>query len=446
MQIRPRRRATRVDLCRARRPCRFATGMLLFALAPLASACAPALPGPGAPSPEEVAGYEARLASDPANPAILVPLAAAYRDAGRTEESRVLLERALEQRPDDAGAVLLLGLTYEDLGRMADAAAQYHRYVDLSRSPGLRARIQGRARVVQRQAWQASARAALEQEAELAAAEPEPRTVAVFPFLFQGWDEELRPLGRAVAELVITDLAQVRRLRVLERARVQLLLDEVRLGDEGLTDPATAVRGGRLLGAERVVQGRIGGVEEAMELQAAVVSVGAAPDAPVRPVSEQDAARRLFDMQKRLVLGLFPSLGIELTPAERARIARRPTENLQALLYYGMGLETEDRGAYLEASGYFSHATTLDAGFGLARIRAESAARAAEAVATSTAELTGQAFAAFGAAEAGLAAVAELVPIAGGRNAASEALGQETIGSQGGLLRIIVRTRPGGGS
>lgn len=420
------------------------SGLLLLALVPLAAACAPGLGVPGVPSPDEVPGYEARLAVDPDNPAVLVPLGAAYREAGRVEDSQVLLERALAQQPNEPATILLLALTYEDLGHLAQAAELYHRYVDVSRASGVRSRVQGRARAVERLAWQAGARAALEREAELAAITPEPRTVAVFPFLYQGWDEELRPLGRAVAELVITDLSQVQRLRVLERTRVQMLLDEVRLTEEGLTDPATALRSGRLLGAERVVQGRIGGAEDAMELQAAVVSVVDAPDAPVRPVSEQDAARRLFDMQKRLVLGLIPSLGIELTPAERERIARRPTENLQALLRFGMGLEAEDRGAYLDASRYFTQAAALDAGFGLARARAETAARAAEAVTSNTTELTRQAFETVGTAEAGFAAVEELIPVAGERNAASEALGQESIGSPGGLLRIIVRPRGGG--
>jgi TolB-like protein len=401
--------------------------------------------GPGVPAPEEVPQLEAQLAADPADPAILVPLAAAYREAGRTDEARTLLERARERRPDDPGAVLLLALTYEDLGRMQEAAELYHRYVALSRAPDLRDRIQGRARAVQRQAWVAGARAALEQEAELTA-EPEPHTVAVFPFLYQGWDPELRPLGRAIAELVVTDLAQIRRLRVLERTRVQLLLDEARLADEGLVDPSTAVRSGRMLGAQRIIQGRIGGVEEAVELQAAVVNVLEAPDRRVDPVAEQDAVRHLFDMQKRLVLGLLPSLGVELTPAERARIARRPTENLQALLHYGMGLEAEDRGAYLDAAGYFGHAAALDAGFDLARSRAEAAARTAGAAAATTTELTQQAFEAVATTEAEWAAVEELVPVAGGRNAASEALGQETIGSQGAVLRIIIRQRAGGGS
>jgi tetratricopeptide (TPR) repeat protein len=415
-------------------------------VAAFAFGCGAGLPGPAIPSPAEVPALEARVERDPSDLAAALALAAAYRETGRAEAARSLLERTRFDHPAEPGVVLLLGLTYEDLGLYPEAAEQYHRYVELSRSAPLRARIQARAREVQRQAWVVGARAALAQEAGLAAAAPEPRTVAVFPFLFQAWDEELRPLGRAVAELVVTDLAQVPRIRVLERTRVQVLLDEARLTGEGLVDPATAVRSGRLLGAERIVQGRIAGVEDAMELQAAVVAVADGPDRPVTPISEQDAARRLFDMQKRLVLALFPSLGIELTPAEQARIARRPTEDLQALLQFGMGLEAEDRGAYREAAGHFGQAAALDAGFDMARLRADAAARTADEAVRPTAELTPQALGSYGAAEADLAAVDELVPEGGRRDAASEALGQEGIGAQGGVIRILIRTRAGGGS
>jgi tetratricopeptide (TPR) repeat protein len=415
-------------------------------LAVLGGGCAPAVSGPAVPGTADIPRYEAHLVHEADNPQLLVPLAAAYREAGRMPEARTLLERALEQRPNEPGTVVLLGLTYEDLGLLPEADELYRRYLRVSRSPRLHAQIQGRIRLIERQVWLAAARTALEREAELAATPPQPHTVAVFPFLYQGVDEQLRPLGRALAELVVTDLAQVQRLRVLERTRVQLLLDEVRLAEEGLVDPSTAVRGGRLLGAGRIVQGRIGGEEAALELEAAVINVGDDLEGRISPVSEQDAVRRLFDMQKRLVFGLFPSLGIELTPAERARIARRPTQNLQALLHYGMGLEIEDRGAFLEAVQYYTHAASLDLNFALAHHRAEMATRAAEAERTTTQQLTQQALEEFGAAEAGLAAVEELVPIAGGRNAASEALGQEFIGSQGAVLRIIVRPRPGGGS
>ena len=71
------------------------------------------------------------------------------------------------------------------------------------------------------------------------------RTVAVFPFLYRGSDPALEPLGRALSELLVTDLGQVKRLRVLERARVQVLLDEMDLAERGLVDSTTAARSGR---------------------------------------------------------------------------------------------------------------------------------------------------------------------------------------------------------
>src|SRR5690606_20054840 len=111
---------------------------------------------------------------------------------------------------------------------------------------------------------------------ELAATPPVPATVAIFPFLVQMRDSTFRPLGRAMAEMLVTDLSQTDRLRVLERLRVQALADEMSLVEEGLIDPATAARGGRMLGAARVVQGSIAGSEAALQLDAAVVGVESA--------------------------------------------------------------------------------------------------------------------------------------------------------------------------
>jgi tetratricopeptide (TPR) repeat protein len=411
------------------------------ALAALAAGCAPMASVSAVPTARAIPVYESRLAMDTANLQLLVPLAAAYRDAGRMPEARVLLERAVAEQPSEPGAVLLLGLTYEDLELYPEAAALYDRYLRVSRSPSLRAHVLGRARIVRRQQWRAMAQTALQREAELGASAPTPGTVAVFPFHYTGDDPNLRSLGRALAEMLVTDLAQTDRLRVLERSQVQALLDEARLSDEGLTDPASGLRSGRLLGAERVVQGWIGSTDLTLQLNAAVISVGGDRAGRVSPVSEQDAIQRLFEMEKRLAFQIYQSLGIVLTDAERERVNRRPTSNLQALLWYGFGLEAEDNGAYADAAQHFARAAALDPGFAIARTRAEAAAQAARAEGTSTAQLTRLALNEFGALEEDLAAVEQLVPIAGGRNPASEGLLQETIGSRGAAVRIIVRPR-----
>jgi hypothetical protein len=56
-------------------------------------------------------------------------------------------------------------------------------------------------------------------------------------------------IGKGIMDLVITDLASGGKVRVVDRARVQSILDEQKLTTTGAVDGQTAVRVGRLLGA-----------------------------------------------------------------------------------------------------------------------------------------------------------------------------------------------------
>ena len=56
-------------------------------------------------------------------------------------------------------------------------------------------------------------------------------------------------IGKGIMDLVITDLASGGKVRVVDRARVQSILDEQKLTSSGAIDGTTAVRVGRLLGA-----------------------------------------------------------------------------------------------------------------------------------------------------------------------------------------------------
>jgi thioredoxin-like negative regulator of GroEL len=95
---------------------------------------------------------------------------------------------------------------------------------------------------------------ALEHEREVVASPPEPGSIAVHAFLNRSGDA-YRAMAKGLAAMIIADLAKVPGLKVLEREKVQLLLDEMKLGDAGLADPASAVRSGRLMRAEKVIVG-----------------------------------------------------------------------------------------------------------------------------------------------------------------------------------------------
>lgn len=96
--------------------------------------------------------------------------------------------------------------------------------------------------------------AAVARESEVVSTPPEPGSIAVQAFVNKG-NEAYRAMAKGLAAMVIADLSKVPGLKVLEREKVQLLVNEAKLGDSGLADTASAVRSGRLMRAEKVVVG-----------------------------------------------------------------------------------------------------------------------------------------------------------------------------------------------
>jgi len=150
---------------------------------------------------------------------------------------------------------------------------------------------------------------------------------------------------------------------LLERLQIGVLLDELKLGTSQRADPATAARVGRLLRAERMVQGTVtipssGGGP--VHLTASVVT-GAGVVRPVAPAT--GPFRQLLGLEKQVVFGLAAQLGIELTEAERQRILKEGPRQLAAFLAYSRGLEAMDAGDYARAAQHFGEAARGDPSF-----------------------------------------------------------------------------------
>ena len=364
---------------------RFPTALLALLL--LTTACVPPTTLPSAPPPDEIPRLETQVRAQPDDPALLRSLGAAQRAAGEPEEAAEHLERAAELDPADPPTRFFLALTYEDLGRPGDAITAYRGYLERAGEDASTSTIEARIRVLRRAQLQQAVQESLAREEELRRTPPEANTVAVFPFAFTGADESLRPLGRALAGMLATDLSQTDRLRVLDRMNVQMLLDEMALGESRWVDPSTAARSGHLLGARNIVQGQIEGGLERLALDAAVVTVTDPETGERRPLTVSDQGEELFAMETELALGIYESLGVSLTPEERERVTRRPTESIQALLAYGRGLEAVDEGNFAQAAEHFREAASLDPDFEEATEQAEEAEAEARVADASTDEL-----------------------------------------------------------
>lgn len=286
-----------------------------------------------------------------------------YFQAGEMARAEDVLAAAFKVRPAFPAA-LYLGRAQEARGRLAEAEASYQAAGQLSPSRSQRAALDRQLASLSRARLASEARAAIAREATLAADTAQPNTIAVLPWTFIGTDASLAPLSVGLAHLVMTDLSKITGFTLVERERIQVMLDEMALAGEGRVDQGTAARAGRLLRATRVLQGVVRQTGDGVRLEAAVVRTS---DGVVEATGGAgDRLNRLFALEKAVVLDLVSQMGIPLTPGERRALSERPTEDLQAFLAFSRGLQAEASGDYRSATRLFTWAADRDPAFGAA--------------------------------------------------------------------------------
>ena len=374
--------------------------------------------------------------------------------AGRCDSAVVVANAGQRLAPGEALGPMVIGGCQQKAGRFDLAFATYTAFANQYPRARRVAAVRALAQLALRTQATQTAKLALARESTLTASAPEPSTVAVLPLTIAG-DSTLQPLSRGLAELMVSDLAMVRSLRLLERVQIGALLDEMKLGQSGRADPSTAARVGRLLRAERMVQGVAAITQNGPVRMSATVVRG---DGNVRSGAQANGTfKQLLDLEKQLVFGLATELGIQLTEAERQRILRQGPKNLAAFLAYSNGLEALDRSDYRTAAGAFSAAQRADPTF-QAAAQQKQVAEAAPAVAATPGDVVAVAqaveqivpppeSAAEGALKQVTVDVSATIGDAVGQNSISSTLSNPTPESQGissvvqatGIIRIIFR-------
>ena len=190
-------------------------------------------------------------------------------------------------------------------------------------------------------------------------------TVTVLYFENRTGDPELDILGKGLADMMITDLTRVDGLRVVERERLQDLVDELELQQSRLFDPESAQEIGKMVGATHAVTGAISAWAPEMRLDARVLTVDSA-EVPLAEhvVGEKDA---FFTLQQELSTKLVARIGPELAPPPPAPAATGPGGD--EVLTYARSLEQWDRGELETAYELLEALTQRLPAFGLARTR-----------------------------------------------------------------------------
>lgn len=350
----------------------------VLALAPLGNA-----PVAAQQTTEAIAKLEAKRDKSPNNAGTLRSLGIAYFKNKEYGKAQVVLAQAAKLNPKDGVTALYLGMSAEEQGDLVAARAAYTTYLARGRTKSAKDEVNKKLAALAHRELQARAKATVAAEQQIGTAGGPANAIAVLPLsMGAGSDPQYEPLGRGLADLMISDFGKIKGITLLERDRMQAILDEIRLGESGTVDNATAVRSGRLVQAGRIVTGSLTATPQNASMTSAALNVSDGTIAGTA-ATQTGPLEQLFELEKSLVISVARAMNVGTTQEFAAITGNRPTRNLQAFLAYSRGLVAKDQGRLDDAARFFETASTLDPGFAAAAIQA-SAAQAGQAGASVT--------------------------------------------------------------
>jgi TolB-like protein/Flp pilus assembly protein TadD len=184
------------------------------------------------------------------------------------------------------------------------------------------------------------------------------RSIAVLPFEALG-QQEPGPFAEGMHDELLTRLSNVSGLMVISRTSVQQYRN---------TNKTTAEIA-RELGVKWVVEGGVQEMSDQIQVNAQLIDPRTDTHAWAKSYRRDLTAADLFAIQTEITTEIARSLEARLSPEERERLERRPTEDLEAYRLYVQGRPRIDQRTEAEiraAMEYFERAIRQDSSYALA--------------------------------------------------------------------------------
>ncbi len=202
--------------------------------------------------------------------------------------------------------------------------------------------------------------------------EPGVRTIAVMEFdnFSAGtYKEALGDLSKGLADFFEYDFSKFPGMKIVERDKLDYLLREAKLSAEGKIDAATAVRAGKMLGAQMMVFGSVTQLDGKNARM--VVRVVDVETSEIVTMADREGKPDFVGMEKELVKDVAAKLNLVLTDETGAAIDESATSDMDAARLYSLGLKYMDEYQYEKAYDYFKKAYEKDSSFAEAKRKME---------------------------------------------------------------------------
>ena len=206
---------------------------------------------------------------------------------------------------------------------------------------------------------------------EVRGAGPSVQTLAVMDFTNSSVDdfERFAPLQQGLPSIMINQINGATDLRVVERERIQWILEELELQqDAERIDQDTAVQLGRLLGAHAVLLGAFTVLGDQMWMSVRLVDVETGEVLLAEQV--RGARDNFLELTENLSLSITEAINASLDAGTLGQ--QRETRDLNAVMAYAEGLVLLERKDYAGAYEKFQQALDHDPDYTRAAARATS--------------------------------------------------------------------------
>ncbi|MBF0540710.1 MAG: hypothetical protein HQK91_04585, partial [Nitrospirae bacterium] len=166
--------------------------------------------------------------------------------------------------------------------------------------------------------------------------------------------KELDPFKKGLTDSLITDLSVLESIQIVERTKLEHLLNELKLSSSGMVDENSAKKIGKILGVNYILLGSYVCIDKSLRVDARIINVSTG--VITKSVSVNGLAENFFDLIDDLSHKIGDGLSLAIKKSEE-----QPHEKLdfKAVLLYSEGLDLMDKKDYSGAEDKFNMALKL---------------------------------------------------------------------------------------
>ncbi len=194
-------------------------------------------------------------------------------------------------------------------------------------------------------------------------------SLAILPFRNASGDSSLNWLGTTVAQMLGTDMGESASLRTVSPDRVNQILHDLRMGPDATLDPDTLRRVAEFTSADRLLWGQYLKLGDQIRIDATLQDLKRQRSFALK--AEAAGEKELPKALQQLAESVEKSLALppETIKELQAKSLKPSSQSVQALRYYGEGMQLAHQGKNIEAQKSFQAATQEDPNFALAYAR-----------------------------------------------------------------------------